>query len=1496
MELVVDLAPITAAKVFGLGVGAAATISAKAIAIALGILMAWNVAAMMVSGTQQGDPYGVAYAAVVFYVVKDPSGRRHIVYYGQVPDLVWGTWPAEKSFKDIVGMVMSDYGRELGAHSVKGNVKTLPTKKDSIMVPTTELSQSVENWISDFVDNDVPKNISQMLAMPRDSLTLESVGVASIYIPYARTNFFDIFFGEATKTLDFSLTERVVRMSLQGVVGEIREITDPAEMVEMLGPVEVNGHIFDEWTTTSREARLAAGNLMIEGNPLKLEVKLRPQHRWPVYADASFKVTHWFIWDLMKGALSLPCPFIANGTSKLGTLFIPFSLGVNYVRGSSPNAPPSQISFMITGLDISKVESAISAYGSRYFQLQSTFSGVYITVSGSAFTWTEVGNETVDGVVWKLWRGFVKVEDFPILRYIAECGLSISVIPDVLPRDMKAVGGVIIINGGHTPTPTKAEFTFYATDSGIAAHVEASIGVYYDDPEGGRVWHFVEKVLDRWISRWPETYNGYPAYRHSVDVQEVTQKAYELSCRINRPVVIAAMAVIKEASPGTLIIQPNPARHFVYPDPEICRAQAYNLTVIVRDASTGQPIAGALVIVENKTLDFGITAATDSEGKARFTLSKGGYAVKAMKEGYLPSEPLPINLLADKVVEISLVPAELKLLTLKVIVYDAESGGRIAGASVTVRNATRSETRETDESGEAEFRLYAGGYDVIAWKEGYRYARKTISLQENSTVYMPLFKLMPNATVTVEVRDARNNQPIQGATVILENGTMVYTASTGSDGRAALVVPIGGYTMRVAASGYYPYTQTVYISGDREMRVALEPETMQVEPPIPPGGDSVVPTIIRVVDAVTGAGVAGAKVILARGPYVYESITDESGEAEFKISNGVYSFRVEHPGYLPTEGSMFMVKGSVYTIEVTPLSSVKSAKLTVYVLDSVTGNPVEGAKVTISNASSALVEHTDSQGRAEFILIAGGYSIRVEKEMYYPYVSEFRFPADRDAELRVSLDPYPSNTWIPPGSNYTVPAPQGYVWFVASIRFKDGAPFPGASVKIYNATTNELIGERVSDGEGWARFLLLHGKQYKVSIAASYRGQAFNREYAFTADASYVVMIYLPWYSNYSLPEVGVADVAFLNRIGLWGKEQVVVFNILSSVEQQVTVAVEAVNYTALLRGVEQVLASKTMTLNLSIGDNKQWASLKVDGSGWSLVAPRVRIISYQNDTSSENNERVGPAIQFGPLVDLRVTLYVFIAEYIVPARYPEITKYYTNLKIESGYDLPVPGTASMNYSWISAYTLGKEEKRISREAQVRAGVNWVNETFALPWTNVTAIEAFFMHPYEIIWADNYQVYYLELDEAVKILNVTHPWVVVAGSKFNVTVTVLSNKKMEHPMYANITYYVSENKFVILPFGISRWNITADAPQLPWWSPPQNLKMIVKVGADHYPDDNTYEAYITVSSQGWMTALIIGGVAIAGIVGIYAVYKSSKSAAQALFKPRRRAIRPTADA
>jgi len=219
-----------------------------------------------------------------------------------------------------------------------------------------------------------------------------------------------------------------------------------------------------------------------------------------------------------------------------------------------------------------------------------------------------------------------------------------------------------------------------------------------------------------------------------------------------------------------------------------------------------------------------------------------------------------------------------------------------------------------------------------------------------------------------------------------------------------------------------------------------------------------------------------------------------------------------------------------------------------------------------------------------------------------------------------------------------------------------------------------------------------------------------------------------------------------------------------------------------------------------------------------------------------------------------------------------------------------VLGTASINYSWVSAYTLEKEVRRVSREAQVRAGANWVNETFALPWTNVTVIEAFFTHPYEIVWADNYQVYYLELDEAVKILNVTHPWTVTAGSSFNVTVTVLSNKKMEHPMSTNVEDRV-ENMFVILPFGVSKWNITAKAPQLPTWSPPQNVKMVVKVGADHYPDDNVYEAYVTVLSQGWATTLILGGLAVAGAVGAYALYRSSKKTAQTLLRSRRRVLR-----
>jgi len=98
--------------------------------------------------------------------------------------------------------------------------------------------------------------------------------------------------------------------------------------------------------------------------------------------------------------------------------------------------------------------------------------------------------------------------------------------------------------------------------------------------------------------------------------------------------------------------------------------------------------------------------------------------------------------------------------------------------------------------------------------------------------------------------------------------------------------------------------------------------------------------------------------------------------------------------------------------------------------------------VQITNGTSVLAKYTDRDGRAEFVLTAGGYEMRVSKPFYYTHVEEFRFPAENDTIYPVSLIPM-EGVWIPPGSNYTVPAPLGFVWLAVNVRYSDGAPFQG---------------------------------------------------------------------------------------------------------------------------------------------------------------------------------------------------------------------------------------------------------------------------------------------------------------------------------------------------------------------------------------------------------------------------------------------------------------------
>jgi len=129
-----------------------------------------------------------------------------------------------------------------------------------------------------------------------------------------------------------------------------------------------------------------------------------------------------------------------------------------------------------------------------------------------------------------------------------------------------------------------------------------------------------------------------------------------------------------------------------------------------------------------------------------------------------------------------------------------------------------------------------GSYALEVTKTGYTPYRRTVSIANSTvTIRVPLLPARDIVTATVTVLDATTGLPVIGAVVQFENGTMVYTGVTDSNGIATIMLPFGGYTLRVSASGYYPFSQIVFVPRtDFWAEVRLTPVDTPPEPPEPP--------------------------------------------------------------------------------------------------------------------------------------------------------------------------------------------------------------------------------------------------------------------------------------------------------------------------------------------------------------------------------------------------------------------------------------------------------------------------------------------------------------------------------------------------------------------------------------------------------------------------------------------------------------------------------------
>ncbi|WP_426334727.1 S8 family serine peptidase [Paenibacillus silvae] len=148
-----------------------------------------------------------------------------------------------------------------------------------------------------------------------------------------------------------------------------------------------------------------------------------------------------------------------------------------------------------------------------------------------------------------------------------------------------------------------------------------------------------------------------------------------------------------------------------------------------------------------------------------------------------------------------------------------------ASATVTVLETGRS-VKTDSSTGKYSFTHVAGDYTLKAEAYGYYPQTKTVTITDGSGAKANFnLEEIPYGEVKGIVKDERTGQPVADASVLVIEDANVAEVRTGADGRFALQLLEGDYTLSVRAKDYYSQKVTVTVPGNgtAEKDIALKP-------------------------------------------------------------------------------------------------------------------------------------------------------------------------------------------------------------------------------------------------------------------------------------------------------------------------------------------------------------------------------------------------------------------------------------------------------------------------------------------------------------------------------------------------------------------------------------------------------------------------------------------------------------------------------------------------
>ena len=498
-----------------------------------------------------------------------------------------------------------------------------------------------------------------------------------------------------------------------------------------------------------------------------------------------------------------------------------------------------------------------------------------------------------------------------------------------------------------------------------------------------------------------------------------------------------------------------------------------NSSVTVLLTAEGNPVPGEKIIVTFEGLSEPISANSDNDGKAMFSVPIGkSIKVRLDSENYSAREKT-FNVQSAKenfempLQEISKVftPRTIRLLDSEGKLYDST---RTLTLSFSCLNSQYSAT-ETSSNGVIVLEGIPKdcGTLAIEFPQGTFSGDNTLNPVDESLVInlSAADERVGKALITVKDSDGK---PLAGKKVQLlaassSENFRTSDAFTNQTGSALLEnIPIGSYRAQAVDDlGEYSADMTA-------AREVQEGQTTTFE--IIMQRTSVASVKVLVIDRDSGLPVESAKIDLFKDnstPYGSSKFSDSSGRAEFRIAENIpLSISADHPEYMKVSGMPALTTGE-NRIELQKATPSNSNTLAVKIVDE-KGIPVEKTKVKLlKNDASTVDEKTTGDNGIVFFdrLAEGSYVVKALKTGF------------GEALKTVNVASRQENT-----ATITLVIGSGEI--LLSVTDEENNPAANAAIAIYDASTGEKIAESSTQSDGKASIQARADKAIFLGITA----------------------------------------------------------------------------------------------------------------------------------------------------------------------------------------------------------------------------------------------------------------------------------------------------------------------------------------------------------------------------------------------------------------------------